>query len=67
MAHLGHSKFEDLVGRSDLLNEDSAQLTRIVKTKGVSLSGFFSSIPDSKGDRDFSVPLLSKVVDSRGL
>mmetsp|Transcript_16500 Transcript_16500/g.29930 ORF Transcript_16500/g.29930 Transcript_16500/m.29930 type:complete len:114 (-) Transcript_16500:410-751(-) len=53
MAHLGYSKFEDLIRRADLLKEDSAQLVRIAKTKGVSLSGFFSSIPDSKGDHDF--------------
>ena len=53
MAHLGYSKFEDLIGRADLLKEDDAQLSRIAKTKGVSLSGFFSSIPDSKDDRAF--------------
>merc|ERR1719296_45363 len=53
MAHLGYSKFEDLIGRADLLKEDEAQLTRIAKTKGVSLSGFFGSIPDSKADRAF--------------
>lgn len=53
MAHLGYSKFEDLIGRADLLKEDEDQLARIAKTKGVSLSGFFSSIPESKGDRAF--------------
>ena len=53
MAHMGYSKFEDLIGRADLLMEDDAQLSRIAKTKGVSLSGFFSSIPNSKGDRAF--------------
>jgi len=53
MAHLGYIKFEDLIGRSDLLKEDDAQLARIAKTKGLSLSGFFSSIPDSKDDRAF--------------
>lgn len=53
MAHLGYSKFEDMIGRSDLLKEDDAQLARIAKTKGVTLSGFFSSIPDSKDTRAF--------------
>lgn len=53
MAHLGYSKFEDLIGRADLLKEDDNQLARVAKTKGVSLSGFFSSIPDSKPDRAF--------------
>jgi glutamate synthase (ferredoxin) len=53
MAHLGYSKFEDMIGRSDLLKEDDAQIARIAKTKGVTLSGFFSSIPDSKDNRAF--------------
>ncbi|KAL7508201.1 hypothetical protein ACHAXN_005280 [Cyclotella atomus] len=53
MAHLGYSKFEDLIGRADLLKEDEAQLARIVKTKGVSLNGFFAGIPDSKENREF--------------
>mmetsp|Transcript_49724 Transcript_49724/g.105715 ORF Transcript_49724/g.105715 Transcript_49724/m.105715 type:complete len:1674 (-) Transcript_49724:475-5496(-) len=53
MAHLGYSKFEDMIGRADLLKEDDAQIARIAKTKGISLSGFFSSIPDSSGDRGF--------------
>ena len=53
MTHLGYSKFEDLIGRADLLKEDDSQLGRIAKTKGVSLSGFFGSIPDSKADRAF--------------
>ena len=42
-----------MIGRSDLLKEDDAQLARIAKTKGVTLSGFFSSIPDSKDNRAF--------------
>merc|ERR1719232_879713 len=53
MAHLGYSKFEDIIGRADLLKEDDAQLDRIAKTSGVSLAGFFSSIPDSKENRSF--------------
>lgn len=53
MAHLGYSKFEDLIGRADLLKEDGNQLARVAKTKGVSMSGFFSSIPNSKDDRAF--------------
>eukprot|EP00985_Skeletonema_marinoi_P003887 scaffold1696_cov79-Skeletonema_marinoi.AAC.1 len=53
MAHLGYSKFEDLIGRADLLKESDEQLARIAKTKGVTLSGFFGSIPESKDDRAF--------------
>ncbi len=53
MAHLGYSKFEDLIGRADLLKSDSAQLQRISKTDGVSLDSFFAGIPDSTGDRLF--------------
>lgn len=53
MAHMGYSKFEDLIGRADLLKEDESQFSKIAKTKGVSLSGFFSSIPDSREDRAF--------------
>mmetsp|Transcript_20877 Transcript_20877/g.42075 ORF Transcript_20877/g.42075 Transcript_20877/m.42075 type:complete len:377 (+) Transcript_20877:1-1131(+) len=53
MAHLGYSKFEDLIGRADLLKESDEQLARVAKTKGVSLTGFFSGIPDSKEDRAF--------------
>eukprot|EP00804_Cyclotella_cryptica_P030228 CCRYP_017107-RB/>CCRYP_017107-RB protein AED:0.04 eAED:0.04 QI:372/1/1/1/1/1/3/87/1683 len=53
MAHLGYSKFEDLIGRADLLKEDEAQLARIAKTKGVSLGAFFSGIPDTKESREF--------------
>eukprot|EP01082_Thalassiosira_pseudonana_P009607 g8482.t1.1.5e17418a g8482 g8482.t1 contig3:198870-203696(-) len=53
MAHLGYTKFEDLIGRADLLTTDSAQIDRVAKTKGVSLDGFFSGIPDSKDNREF--------------
>jgi glutamate synthase (ferredoxin) len=53
MAYLGYSKFEDIIGRADLLKEDDAQIARISKTKGVSLSGFFSGIPNSADDRAF--------------
>ena len=53
MAHLGYSKFEDLIGRSDLLKANQDQLDRIQKTNGVSLDSFFSGIPDSKADRLF--------------
>merc|ERR1711966_387622 len=53
MAHLGYSKFEDLIGRADLLKEDEDQFSKVAKTKGISLSGFFSSIPDSKEERAF--------------
>jgi glutamate synthase (ferredoxin) len=53
MAHLGYSKFEDLIGRADLLKEDDAQIARIAKTKGISLTSFFSGIPYSKDKREF--------------
>lgn len=53
MAHLGYSKFEDLIGRADLLKEDEDQFAKVAKTKDISLSGFFSSIPDSKEERAF--------------
>jgi glutamate synthase (ferredoxin) len=53
MAHLGYSKFEDLIGRADLLKPSQDQLDRITKTKGVTLDSFFAGIPDSKGDRLF--------------
>ncbi len=53
MAHLGYTKFEDLIGRADLLKASSEQLNRISKTDGVSLDSFFSGIPDSNGDRLF--------------
>jgi len=53
MAHLGYSKFEDLIGRADLLKENNDQIERIAKTNGITLSGFFGSIPDSKDDRAF--------------
>merc|ERR1712176_351632 len=53
VAHMGYSKFEDIIGRADLLKEDDAQLDRVAKTSGVSLGGFFSSIPDSKDNRSF--------------
>ena len=53
MAHLGYDKFEDLIGRADLLASSTSQLDRISKTDGISLDSFFSGIPDSKGDRNF--------------
>ncbi len=53
MAHLGYSKFEDLIGRSDLLTSSPDQLARIAKTDGINLDPFFSGIPDSAGDRSF--------------
>lgn len=53
MAHLGYSKFEDLIGRSDLLKSSPDQLARIAKTDGINLDPFFSGIPDSAGDRSF--------------
>merc|ERR1712238_586584 len=51
MAHLGYSKFEDLIGRADLLCESKEQVDRVAKTRGVKMGPFFSGIPDSKTDR----------------
>jgi len=53
MAHLGYSKFEDLIGRTDLLQESISQMDRIAKTKNVALDPFFSGVPNSKDSRDF--------------
>merc|ERR1719261_655596 len=64
MAHLGYSKFEDLIGRADLLKESESQLGRVAKTNGVSLTGFFSGIPDSRDDRSF---LRAPVSEGGGL
>lgn len=53
MAHLGYSKFEDLIGRADLLKESKEQKDRVVKSRGVELNPFFSGIPNSSSDRSF--------------
>ena len=53
MAHLGYSKFEDIIGRTDLLTESKDQMARVAKTKGFDLNPFFSGVPDSKDNRDF--------------
>jgi len=53
MAHLGYSKFEDLIGRADILTESPTQIARVAKTKGVRMGPFFSGIPDSKNDRSW--------------
>jgi len=53
MAHLGYSKFEDLIGRADLLRENPDQMTRIAKTKNIGLNPFFSGVPDCKDSRGF--------------
>lgn len=53
MAHLGYSKFEDMIGRTDLLVEDKEQMSRIAKTKGFNVAPFFAGVPDSLGDRTF--------------
>merc|ERR1719251_577344 len=47
LAHLGYSKFEDIIGRSDLLTESKEQVARVAKTKGVKLTPYFSGIPDA--------------------
>jgi glutamate synthase (ferredoxin) len=53
MAHLGYSKFEDLIGRADLLKKSESQMERVVKTKGIQLDPFFSGIPYTKENRSF--------------
>jgi glutamate synthase (ferredoxin) len=53
MAHLGYSKFEDLIGRADLLTESKIQKERVEKTKGIDLNQFFSGIPNTKENRSF--------------
>jgi len=53
MAHLGYSKFEDLIGRADLLSESKSQKKRVAKTKGMDLNPFFSGVPDATEDRSF--------------
>ena len=41
MAHLGYSKFEDLIGRADLLKQSAEQIERIAKSDGVNVDKFF--------------------------
>ena len=53
MAHLGYSKFEDLIGRADLLKESNSQLERVSKTRGIELSPYFSGVPKVADDRSF--------------
>lgn len=53
MSHLGYSRFEDLIGRSDLLKESLVQMERVTKTKGVELAPFFSGVPNTSVDRSF--------------
>eukprot|EP00559_Dactyliosolen_fragilissimus_P004754 CAMPEP_0184863826 /NCGR_PEP_ID=MMETSP0580-20130426/12672_1 /TAXON_ID=1118495 /ORGANISM="Dactyliosolen fragilissimus" /LENGTH=1692 /DNA_ID=CAMNT_0027362387 /DNA_START=217 /DNA_END=5295 /DNA_ORIENTATION=+ len=53
MAHLGYSKFEDIIGRADLLAESKAQTERVAKTKGIKLGPFFAGVPDSANNRSF--------------
>lgn len=53
MAHLGYSRFEDLIGRADLLKESKLQMQRIEKTKSIDLNQFFSGIPNTVEDRSF--------------
>ena len=65
MAHLGYSKFEDIIGRADLLSESKPQKSRIVKTSGLELGPFFSCIPDSKEDRSFLRTSEGELKDSK--
>uniref|UniRef100_A0A7S2WL87 glutamate synthase (ferredoxin) n=1 Tax=Eucampia antarctica TaxID=49252 RepID=A0A7S2WL87_9STRA len=53
MSHLGYSKFEDIIGRADLLTESKEQTDRVAKTRGFDLNPFFAGVPDSSKDRDF--------------
>lgn len=53
MAHLGYSKFEDLIGRADLLTESKSQFERVSKTTGIELGPFFSGVPNTAVDRSF--------------
>lgn len=53
MAHLGYSKFEDLIGRADLLKQNAEQIERVAKSDGVNVDQFFGGIPNSEGDRSF--------------
>jgi glutamate synthase (ferredoxin) len=53
MAHLGYARFEDLIGRSDLLSESTSQKKRIAKTKEIALSPYFSGMPETKTNREF--------------
>jgi len=53
MAHLGYAKFEDLIGRADLLKESGEQKDRVSKTKGIDLAPFFSGVPNAVEDRSF--------------
>ena len=53
MAHIGYTKFEDLIGRADLLKQSRDQIERVVKSDGIHLDTFFGGIPDSKDDRAF--------------
>ena len=53
MAHLGYSKFEDLIGRADLLKQSAEQVERVAKSDGVTVDKFFCGIPNSEKDRSF--------------
>jgi len=53
MAHLGYTRFEDLIGRADLLKQSEEQIQRVSKSRGVHLDPFFGGIPNSKDDRSF--------------
>ncbi len=53
LAELGYKRFEDIIGRADLLKESEAQVGRIAKTKGINLDRFFSGVPNTADDRTF--------------
>lgn len=53
MAHLGYERFEDLIGRADLMKESQSQKDRVAKTKGMALAPFFSGVPNTAEDRTF--------------
>jgi len=53
MAHLGYTRFEDLIGRADLLKQSAQQKERVVKSQSVDLNRFFSGVPNTANDRAF--------------
>jgi len=64
MAHMGYSKFEDLIGRADLLNESEKQMKRVEKTQGINTKPFFSGVPDSSEDRSFLRTVNGEIKDT---
>merc|ERR1712194_641741 len=53
LAHLGYSKVDEIIGRTDLLKTSKDQSNRVAKTRNVNIDKFFSGVPNSKDDRRF--------------